>query len=107
MNGTGDDPPVRRRALPRDVPNGLATAASPWPFAGPLEGVFPEGLCVYQFDPETGGYGQNAYVDGTWEGDGGGAAPQLAVGESFFIDNPSVLLRWDGPGRLRLAFIDP
>jgi len=87
---------------------GFSITASPWPFAGPLDGVLPQGLCIHQFNPATGGYRQNCYNDRAWEGDGGGsAAPQLSVGESFFIYNPSDLLMWDFPGRLHFELVCP
>jgi prepilin-type processing-associated H-X9-DG protein len=54
-----------------------------------------EGDTVYQYNPATGGYTQNAFVDGVWEGAGGGAAPQPDVAEAFFYRNAGAAKTWD------------
>jgi hypothetical protein len=85
------------------VPSGFSIISSAIPQKAPLSGAPPAGLgfpiangdSVYQFNPATGGYIQNSYVDGAWEGDGGGAAPQPEVAEAFFFYNGAAAKTWD------------
>jgi hypothetical protein len=57
------------------------------PLTGPGGLNFPvaEGDQIYQYDPASGGYRVNQYVDGAWEGDNGGAPPVPALGACFYI----------------------
>jgi len=69
-----------------DPHGGYQIVSSTLPTGGGLDTqAFPavEGEFVYQFRP-GGGYIINDYADGAWEGDSGGAAPNVAVGESFW-----------------------
>jgi hypothetical protein len=36
----------------------------------------------------------NSFVDGAWEGDGGGNPPVPAIGESFFVFNAGAEKNW-------------
>jgi len=70
---------------------GYQIVSSTLPTAGGLDTMnFPpvEGQFVYQLKP-TGGYRINDYADGAWEGDDNGAAPTLAIGESFWWSVPA------------------
>jgi hypothetical protein len=70
---------------------GYSVVSSVLPKGGALTSVqFPNvnGLFVYQYNPSNGGYIVNDYIGG-WEGDGDGAAPTVAVGESFFVSLPA------------------
>ncbi len=42
-----------------------------------------EGDSVFRFNGST--YASDSFVDGAWEGDSGGSAPTVAVGEAFFV----------------------
>jgi hypothetical protein len=73
------------------VPVGFSIRSSVIPQSSGLDTLlYPasENDFVYQFNNATGAYISNDYVDGAWEGDGGGAAPTPAVGEAFFISHP-------------------
>jgi hypothetical protein len=85
------------------VPTGFSIISSVIPQKGPLDGAttagglgFPigEGDTVYQYNPATGGYIQNAFVDSAWEGAGGTLAPQPEVAEAFFFYNPGAAKPW-------------
>ena len=48
---------------------------------------------VFQFNNATRGYIINTYTDGVgWDGNSGGLAPNLKVGEGFFVNSPSTSL---------------
>jgi len=67
-------------------PAGYRIVSSVVPQAGALDTLsFPavEGQFTYQFKP-GGGYIINDFADGAWEGDGNGATPTVAIGESFW-----------------------
>jgi len=76
------------------IGTGYSIVSSVIPAAGSLSAVPPlvslgfpvqEGDFIYQFNRLTGGYIVNDFADNAWEGDGNGAAPQIAVGEAFFV----------------------
>jgi len=78
------------------IASGYSIVSSVIPAGGPLSGdpattpgslLFPvqNNDFIYQFNRLTGGYIVNDFADGAWEGDGGGVAPQIAVGEAFFV----------------------
>jgi hypothetical protein len=73
-------------ALPQSLP--LSGAANDGAPAAPVGLGFPvaNGDEVYQFNAATGGYTANSFVDGAWEGDGGGSAPVPGIGEAFFFN---------------------
>jgi len=85
------------------VPAGFSVVASALPQSLPLSDAPPAGLGfpvangdqVYQFNPATGGYIFNQYVDGAWEGDGGGTAPTPAISEPFFVNNAGAAKSWN------------
>jgi hypothetical protein len=72
---------------------GFQIVSSALPQSLPLSGTPPAGLGfpvangdeVYQFNRATGGYTANQYLGGAWEGDGEGAPPTPAIGESFWV----------------------
>lgn len=70
------------------VATGFSVLSSPLPLAGAIDTALKmpvaNGDQVYQYNPATGGYTANSFNDGAWEGDGGGAAPDIRIGESFF-----------------------
>jgi hypothetical protein len=76
------------------VATGFSIISSALPQSLPLDAAPPAGLGfpiaegdeVYQYNPATGGYTANSFVDGAWEGDGGGAAPVPAISEAFFFN---------------------
>jgi len=73
------------------IPAGFSIRSSVIPQSAGLDVLgYPasENDFVYQFNPATGAYTSNDYVDGAWEGDGGGVAPTPAIGEAFFISHP-------------------
>ena len=82
-------------ALSSSVPlvQGFQMISSALPQSLPLTGNPPAGLAfpiqagdeVYQFSNAIGGYVANTW-NGAWEGDGNGAAPTPAIGESFFFN---------------------
>jgi hypothetical protein len=84
-------------ALSSSVPlvPGFQMISSALPQSLPLTGNPPAGLGfpiqngdeVYQFSNAIGGYVANTY-NGAWEGDGNGATPAPAIGESFFFNRP-------------------
>jgi hypothetical protein len=84
------------------VPSGFSIISSAIPQKAPLDAAPPAGLglpvgnndSTFQFNPATGGYVQNTFVDGAWEGDGGGAAPQPEVAEAFFFYNAGASKTW-------------
>jgi hypothetical protein len=47
---------------------------------------------TYQFNGIS--YRINDFTDGAWEGDDGGAAPTIKVGEAFWIYNPNPAKTW-------------
>lgn len=51
-----------------------------------------EGDSVFRFNGAT--YASDSFVDGAWEGDSGGAAPTVAVGEAFFVKNAGADAAW-------------
>jgi hypothetical protein len=77
------------------LPSGFSMVSSALPQALPLSGAPPAGLAypvgegdrIYQYNPTTGGFIFNQFIDGAWEGDGGGTAPSVAIGESFYAFN--------------------
>ena len=80
------------------IPTGFSIYGSPWSFwsfIGVPDYSFPNrAFYIFQFNPATGGYIANSFVDGEWEGGGGGVAPQPSPGESFFLYNPGAALVW-------------
>jgi len=84
------------------VGGGFSVVSSALPQSLPLSGAPPAGLAfpvgegdqVYQYNPATGGYTFNQYIDGAWEGDGGGAAPVPAISEAFFVNNAGATKSW-------------
>jgi hypothetical protein len=84
------------------VSAGFSIVSSALPQSLPLSGAPPAGLGfpigegdqVYQFNPAGGVYTFNQFVDGAWEGDGGGAPPVPAIGESFFVSNAGADKNW-------------
>jgi hypothetical protein len=72
---------------------GYSIVSSVIPAEGILNGAPPAGLgfpvqegdFVFQFNRTTGAYRQNDFADGAWEGDDGGSAPNIKVGEAFFV----------------------
>jgi hypothetical protein len=82
-------------ALSSSVPivRGFQMISSALPQSLPLTGNPPAGLGfpianadeIYQFSNAIGGYVANTY-NGAWEGDGNGATPVPAIGESFFFN---------------------
>jgi hypothetical protein len=71
------------------LPQGYAVASSIVPQAGKLQTDLKyapaEDDWIYQFDPATGGYKVNHFIDAAWEGDNNGDEPSIKVGESFFV----------------------
>lgn len=51
-----------------------------------------EGDSVFRFNGTS--YSSDAFVDGAWEGDSGGAAPTVNVGEAFFVRNAGADSAW-------------
>jgi len=84
------------------VPGGFSIISSVIPQKAALDAAPPAGLgfpigandSTFQYNPATGGYIQNSFVDGAWEGDGGGAAPQPEVAEAFFFYNAGAAKPW-------------
>ena len=85
------------------VANGFSIVSSALPQSLPLSDAPPAGLGfpvangdqVYQFSNATGTYTFNQFVDGAWEGDGGGSPPVPAVGEAFFVNNGGASKNWN------------
>ncbi|MCI0748731.1 MAG: hypothetical protein L0Y58_25260 [Verrucomicrobia subdivision 3 bacterium] len=85
------------------LPAGFSVAASALPQSLPLTPAPPAGLDfpvgngdqIFQFNPATGGYIFNQFVDGAWEGDGMGAAPTPAICEPFFVNNAGAAKSWN------------
>src|SRR5258705_7464824 len=85
------------------LPAGFSVVSSALPQSLPLTPAPPSGLGfpvgngdqIYQFNPLSGGYIFNQYVDGAWEGDNGGGAPTPAIGEAFFVQNGGTAKKWD------------
>jgi hypothetical protein len=79
------------------VPSGWSIASSAVPQTGPLDallGYVPtEGDAIELYNPASQSYSIFDYVDGAWEGDGGGLAPVPKVGESFEV-NSSTSKSW-------------
>jgi hypothetical protein len=83
------------------VAPGFGLVSSVLPQSLPLTGDPPGGLGfpignedeIYQW----GGTGWvfNKYVDGAWEGDGGGNPPTVAIAESFWVKNASASKNWN------------
>jgi len=79
------------------IPSGFSIRSSVVPQSVPVDQIaFPASNndFVFQYNPATGGYIANDYVDGAWEGDGGGTAPTPAIGESFFISHSGAATHW-------------
>jgi hypothetical protein len=78
-------------SIPINLGPNLISAAVPG--AGPLDVAPPGGLgfpiCngdqVYQWVCGGSGYIASSFVDGAWEGDLGGARPNIVIGEAFFL----------------------
>ena len=78
-----------------NLPAGFSMVSSALPQSLPLSGAPPAGLGfpvaegdrIYQYNPATGGFIFNQFVDGAWEGSGGGNPPTPAIGESFYAFN--------------------
>jgi hypothetical protein len=51
-----------------------------------------EGDSVFRFNGAS--YASDSFVDGTWEGDSGGSAPTVKVGEAFFVRNAGADAAW-------------
>jgi len=74
-----------------ELPAGFSLVGSALPQSLPLTGAgglnFPiaHGDEIYQFNPTTGGYVVNTFLNSGWEGDNEGAAPVPAVGECFWV----------------------
>jgi hypothetical protein len=85
-----------------NVPSGFSVISSVIPQSLPISGAPPAGLgfpvangdSIFQYNPATGGYTANSYVDGAWEGDGGGTAPSPGIGEAFFVFNGGAAKSW-------------
>jgi len=71
------------------ISSGYSIVSSALPISGLLDTAlgFPvqNGDFIYQFNRATGGYVANDFADNAWEGDNGGTAPNVAVGEAFFV----------------------
>jgi hypothetical protein len=74
-------------------------AASALPQSLPLDAAPPAGLGypvgngdrIYRFNPATGGFIINEYVDGEWSL---GAPPTPAIGEAFYAFNGGAAKTW-------------
>jgi hypothetical protein len=85
------------------VANGFSIVSSALPQSLPLGDAPPAGLGypvgegeqIYQFNNATGTYIFNQFVDGAWEGDGGGAAPVPGICEAFFANNAGAAKSWN------------
>lgn len=51
-----------------------------------------EGDTVFRFNGTS--YTSDAFLDGAWEGDSGGSAPTVNVGEAFFVRNAGADAQW-------------
>lgn len=51
-----------------------------------------EGDTIFRFTGSS--YASDSFVDGAWEGDSGGAAPTVKVGEAFFVRNAGADAAW-------------
>jgi hypothetical protein len=71
--------------LPQALP--LTGAPNDGVPAAPVGLGYPvgEGDQVYQYDAATDTFIFNQFVDGAWEGDGGGAPPTTGISEAFWI----------------------
>ena len=79
------------------IPTGFAIISAPSPRTGPLNQMgFPtaEGICTFQWRCGASGYWGNCYLAGAWEGDDSGSAPAIALGESFWVQNPGPARSW-------------
>ena len=75
------------------IASGMGIYSSKAPQSGFLDsnlGYTPsENDTVNVFNSATQSYITDSYVDGAWEGDSGGAAPYISVGQSFWINSGS------------------
>jgi hypothetical protein len=92
---------VRQGDLSHSIPPGFSVQSSEVPQAGPVDSLlgFPSadanGITVFKFDSVAQTYKTDAYLFGAWGGDSGGATPEIAVGEAFFVKNPlATALTW-------------
>jgi hypothetical protein len=85
------------------VPHGFSIVSSAIPQQGlldtdlayPSQGATPGNAeFFYQFQNSVGAYRINDFTDGAWEGDDGGSAPTIHVGEAFWIFNPNAATAW-------------
>jgi hypothetical protein len=80
------------------VPSGFSIVSSAIPQQGLLDtdlGYVPGNAeFFYQFQNASGTYRINDFTDGAWEGDDGGSAPTIKVGEGFFLFNPGAAKAW-------------
>ena len=80
------------------VKTGFSIMSSPIPQSAAIDTVlgYPagEGDSIFQFNPATGGYIADTFVDGAWEGDSGGSAPAQGVGKEFFVFNNGAQKNW-------------
>jgi len=75
------------------IPTGFSVRSSALPIAGKLTDPLPTGLGfpvqsldnIFAVDRATGGFAQDTFIGGAWEGDHGGEVPLVALGESFFF----------------------
>ena len=82
-----------------NLPAGFSMVSSALPQSLPLNGAPPAGLGapvgegdrVYQFNPATGGFIFNQFVDGAWDD---GTPPVPAIGESFYYFNAGAAKGW-------------
>jgi len=80
------------------IPTGFSIKSSVVPQSAPISVmgfVGTEGDYIYRFNPSNGGYFQDDFADGAWEGDSGGVAPTPNIAESFFVYHPGAAKTWD------------
>jgi hypothetical protein len=82
-----------------NVPAGFSMVSSALPQSLALDGAPPAGLGfpiaegdrTYQFNPATGGFIFNQFVDGAWDD---GTPPVPGIGESFYMFNAGAAKAW-------------
>ena len=82
------------------IPSGVSNISAPLPRSGRIDQMnFPvvNGITIFDWECDTGyGYRINVYLGGAWEGSDEGAAPDVRVGESFWVHNPGPPITWNG-----------